>query len=68
MLSPPTPEIKRKPIVVRIVVWEVKADKIIRDFKVNLAASDKHRWLTRIVIWAMLNGKSVEIININDDT
>lgn len=58
---------KHKPLYVKIMVFDIVADKQIRDLRVDIANGDKRKWLFDLVLWATLNGKSVEVLNEKDD-
>jgi hypothetical protein len=56
-----------KPLYLKVMVFEVKNDIQIRERRLDFANSNQKDWLYDLVLWATLNGKSVEIINEKDD-
>lgn len=57
---------KRKPPIVRVLVFDLSTDKQIRQKDMDLREDSKQEWLRRLIFWATCNNCSVEIINLND--
>lgn len=53
-------------LIVKIFVIELSNKTVIREFVANIYKSDRRRWLLDLTTWAMRNGKSIEIVSIND--
>lgn len=56
---------RKPPLMVRVLVFELINNEIVRDYTVNLAISS--RWIYRLMVWASNSHYSVEIVNVNDD-
>lgn len=52
---------KRKPHFIRILAFDIKQDKQVRDLKVDLSKDGKKDWLFDFMLWATCNGIAVEI-------
>lgn len=61
-IGKPAPRILR----LGVILSDAKTDKDEGFFIVNFADPDKQAWLTRYVIWAANNRKTVEIVHIED--
>lgn len=57
----------RKPLIFKIIVYDLNRDVPIREWNVNLSKDGKKQWLIDALVWAATNHKAVEIINIDDD-
>lgn len=58
---------KRIPLILRIRVCEIDTDKLVRTYHINFNRPDKKDWLHKTLVWAAMNKKYVEIINVVDD-
>lgn len=58
-------EYKNLTIVLRIL--DAKTDKIEQEITKNIDSHERRVWLTKTMMWALFNGKYVEIINLEDD-
>jgi hypothetical protein len=58
---------KHRPLNIKVRVFECKDDIEIRNWTVDIANNNKKDWLYDLVLWATLNGKVVEVVNIIDD-
>jgi hypothetical protein len=56
-----------KKLMVRVLVYEVDSDEAIRDRVLDFNDHNMRYWVTKTVVWATLNHKSIEIINVLDD-
>ena len=52
---------KRKPHLIRVLAFDIKLDKQVRDLKIDLSKEGKREWLFDFVLWATCNGIAVEI-------
>lgn len=56
------------PLNLKVYVFETEGDdKPIREYTMDYNGPGKRNWLQKIMMWALLNNKSVEIINTIDD-
>lgn len=55
------------PLPARAIVREIKSDKAVREHDFDFNNFAKRRWLTKLLVWALFNGHSVEIIATADD-
>jgi len=62
--------VTRKHRALNIVVraFDAKTEEQVRERKVNLTDNGQKDWLLSFVLWALLNGKVVEVVNAKDDT
>lgn len=58
---------KHRPLYIKVMVFDIAEDKQIRDLRVDISNGDKRAWLFDLILWATLNGKSVEMLNEKDD-
>jgi hypothetical protein len=54
-------------ILIRLNVYEVGKDEAIRDHVIDISSHRNREWVTKLILWAAQNKKSIEIINIKDD-
>ena len=65
--SLPRKKVKHKGLPLKILVFELESDNPIREHDIDYHNDDTRKWLTRLIVWATTNNKSIEIVNINDD-
>lgn len=62
----PTPRRRRrKPILVRVTIRELSTDITVRTHTVDYNVPSRRRWLSRLLVWAYHQKKSVEIIGVS---
>lgn len=52
---------------VKIYAYDLNSNEAIRQHTIDLNSDLAQEWLRRFTVWAVLNKKSVEIINVRDD-
>lgn len=70
-LSEQRPKLRNKPHFVRVLVYDNASGDQIREHGINFSKLmvDKDRklkWLLNMILWATMNGKTVEIISEQD--
>lgn len=58
---------RRKELRIKVLVFDIKSDKQIREHDVDFSKGKNRDWLTGVLVWAFNNHKSVELFNIEDD-
>ena len=58
---------KYKNVVVIVRVYDAKTDKLERTTTKTIDDKERREWITKTVMWAVFNGKYVEIVNKEDD-
>lgn len=58
---------KRSSISVVVSAFDVTSGNQERNLTANLAKSESRDWLQKFVLWAICNGKCVEIVNVKDN-
>lgn len=56
-----------KNVVVVVRIIDPKTEKIESKQIKNIDGKDRRAWLTSVVMWAAMNGKIAEVINLEDD-
>lgn len=56
-----------KSIVVTLRVIDIKTDAVEAETIKTIDSRERREWITKTVMWAVMNGKYVEIINKVDD-
>lgn len=54
-------------INVKVIIFDAKTEQVEREWTKNIDAPDRRQWLLKTTIWAVMNGKAIEIVNIEDD-
>ncbi len=62
-------EVKKvyKPLVIVLYVYDVKTEKEERKIVKTIDSEDRRAWLQKTLMWALLNGKYITILNVDDD-
>ena len=58
---------EKKPLTIKVLVFDIATGQQIREHTCNLLLSEKKIWLYNLMMWATMNGKSIEIFNLKDD-
>lgn len=66
-LSMPEVKAKDQELLIRVLVYEIDQENPVRDRVVDFNDHNMRHWLTNTTVWAMLNHKTIEIVNIKDD-
>jgi phage-related holin len=56
-----------KTVIVVLRIIDVQTDQVEKETIKNIDSRERREWISKTVLWAMMNGKYVEIINKNDD-
>lgn len=63
-----SPRRRHRPLNIRVRVFECSQDdKEIRNREIDIANNANKDWIYDLILWATLNGKAVEIVNVIDD-
>lgn len=62
-----TTKFRRKELRIKVLVFDIKSDKQIREHDVDFSKDANQTWLNNLLVWAFNNNKSVELFNIADD-
>lgn len=54
-------------IFLKMVIWDLETDTIIREHEVNYSNANAKAWMEKTLVWALKNKKSVELISLRDD-
>lgn len=58
----------KTPLIVKVLVFDIATDTQIREHpEVNFSIAKHRDWVNSLIVWAVCNGKSVEIVSPNDD-
>lgn len=58
---------KCKSLMIKVLVFDIATGEQVRELIIDIKDREKRKWLPNLVIWATVNNKSVEMINIEDD-
>lgn len=56
-----------KTVIAKVYVFDVKTDKVEQEYNVSLNNKRNREKLEKTIMWALFNGKSIEIVNIKDE-
>lgn len=51
---------------VRIIITDIETNDIIKEHHGVYFSTTNQKWITRMLVWALYNGKTVEILNEDD--
>lgn len=57
----------KEPLMLKVLIFDIEQDKQIREHIIDFANREKRKWLSSVVVWATLNRKLVEVVNMEDD-
>lgn len=57
---------RRTPLMVKVLVFELINNSIVRERVVNLPKSTE--WMNKLMVWAVKSHYAVEVVNVEDDT
>lgn len=54
-------------LTVKVIIYDTKTDEQENEYIRNIDSADRRKWLLSTVMWGIMNGKAVEIINVKDE-
>lgn len=54
-------------LTVKVIIYDTKTDEQENEYIRNIDSADRRKWLLSTVMWAIMNAKAIEIINVKDE-
>lgn len=54
-------------LLVRVLIFDIETDRVIQNYTYNWLDKESQARISRMIIWAVNNHKSVEILSLADD-